>query len=107
MTRTSASTRVRRAQAELSVAQAALERDANACGFWARRRRGALAAGGGFVAGMLLTLLPARWWSRAGALTGASAAIAARSVLLPMLVGAAFGRIDRGAASRSTRNAPS
>lgn len=94
MKRENASQRVRRAQRELSVAQECLESNVDAWQAWTRKRRLAIAAGSGFASGIALTLLPTRWWARIGALTAESAAVAARSLLLPFLVGAVLGKIE-------------
>lgn len=86
----SAAARVRQARSELAAAESALASSARP---WWRRvqsHRGALAGTGGFALGLALTLLPLRWWTKAGAATGAAAAAAARSALLPMIIGAAL-----------------
>ena len=95
MKRENASERVRRAQRELSVAQECLETNVDAWRAWTRKRRLAIAAGSGFVSGLALTLLPTRWWARIGALTAESAAVAARSLVLPFLAGAIVGEVQR------------
>jgi hypothetical protein len=83
----SASARVRRAQEELIAAQNALERNTRPWYLWWCKHRSHIAIGGGLAGGLALTLLPPRWWARVGAVVGESTAIAARSVLVPILIG--------------------
>jgi hypothetical protein len=84
----SAARRVSSAQAELAAA----ERDlAKSLLPWQRplhQHRSAITLIGGFSAGLALALLPSRWWARAGAALGTTAASTARSALAPAIIGA-------------------
>lgn len=107
MKSTSASARVRRAQAELIAAQNALERNARPWYLWWCKHRSHIAIGGGLIGGLALTLLPPRWWARVGAAVGESTAIAARSVLVPVLIGALLPQARRNESVPSSEPAHS
>lgn len=89
MKQTSPATQVRAARIQLESAERQLANSARPWKQRLREHRQALALAGGFTSGLALVVLPARWWARAGAVAGRAAAGAARSVLTPMLLGAA------------------
>jgi hypothetical protein len=84
--------RIRLAEAELDAAHAALARDTDPIRTSFRRHRGAWIVGGGLVGGFALSWLPTRLWARVGAIVGGGAALAARSMLTPMIAGALMSR---------------
>lgn len=89
MKQTSPATQVRVARIQLESAERELVKSVRPWRDRLRKHRQALALAGGFTGGLALVVLPARWWARAGAVAGSAAAGAARSVLTPMLLGAA------------------
>jgi hypothetical protein len=90
--------RIRLAEAELDAAQAALTRDTVPLRSSLRRHRGALIVGGGLISGFALCWLPTRLWARVGAIVGGGAAMAARSMITPMIAGALMSRQQAAAA---------
>ncbi len=102
MKRASVVAKVHLAQAELSAAEAELAKSARPWQRNLQQHRGALTLAGGFVSGLALTLLPPRWWARAGATVGAAAATMARSALTPAVIGAVIARIRRDDAANPT-----
>ena len=86
--------RIQAASADVAAAHAALRRD------WApwrvawQRHRSALIVAGGFAGGLALSALSPRLWARAGALAAGSAAMVARSVLVPMIAGAVVAKSE-------------
>lgn len=95
--RTSASERVREAEAELARAEGNLERSATPLRSQLDHHRSAAILIGGFATGVALTLLPTRWWGRIGAAFGTAfgtlGAAAARSLLTPAFMGAAVAKM--------------
>jgi hypothetical protein len=91
--RTSAQERVRNAEAELAVAENNLQRSARPLRAQLQHHRSATLLLGGFATGVALTLLPTRWWGRIGAVAGTLSAAAARSLLTPAFMGAAFAKL--------------
>jgi len=91
--RTSAQERVRKAEAELAIAENNLRRTAQPLRAQLQQHRTATLLFGGFVTGIALTLLPTRWWGRIGAVAGTVSAAAARSLLTPAFMGAAFAKL--------------
>ena len=89
MKRADPAKRVREARSQLEAAQRELEKSARPWYRYLRKHRQALILYGGFAGGLALVILPTRWWERAGAVAGSAAASSARSVLTPMLIGAA------------------
>jgi hypothetical protein len=94
MNTSSASSRVVAAQAELDNARAALINGTASAERRFRDHRVAWILGGGFVGGFALAFAPRRFWAGVGALVGSSAALAARSVLTPMIAGALLARVE-------------
>ncbi|MEO8957830.1 MAG: hypothetical protein ABI304_02725 [Rudaea sp.] len=90
MKRTDPAAQVRKARIQLEVAERELVESSRPWARRLRRHREAITLAGGFTSGLALVVLPARWWARAGAVAGRAAAGAARSVLTPMLLGAAL-----------------
>ncbi|HET8941290.1 MAG TPA: hypothetical protein VFN13_04810 [Rudaea sp.] len=82
--------RVRAARTQLEAAERELALSSRPWLERLQKHRQALTVAGGFISGLALVVLPSRWWARAGAVAGASAASVARSVLTPMLMGAAL-----------------
>ena len=94
MTRSaSAAARVSRAQAELAMAERELVKSALPWQQRLQRNRSTITLVSGFSAGLALALFPSRWWARAGAAVGATAAGAARSGLAPAIVGAVLSHL--------------
>ena len=87
-----AKARIRAAQADIATARVALGRDTRPLRESLRRHRTAWICAGGFLGGIALGTLSARMWARIGALLGSSAAIAARSLLTPLVAGAIVAR---------------
>ena len=87
-----AKTRMRKATAELAVAGSGIKRDLAPWRAAFNRRRTVWIVAGGFAGGMALAWLPPRLWARIGAVAGSGAALAARSVLTPMIAGALLSR---------------
>lgn len=84
--------RMRRATVELATAQDSVDRQLAPWRAAFNRRRTVWIVAGGFASGLALAWLPRRLWSRIGALAGSCAALAARSVLTPMIAGALIAR---------------
>lgn len=87
-----AKTRIRTAQAELAVAQKGIKRDLEPWREAFNRRRTAWIVAGGFAGGLALAWLPRRLWATIGSMAGSGAALAARSLLTPMIAGALIAR---------------
>ncbi len=81
---------VKRARLALTHAELALHRD---CVSWRQRfhqHRTGILLGGGFLAGVALTVLPPKVWARVGSFVGGSAAWLVQSPFSPSLFGALF-----------------
>ncbi|MGA9335696.1 MAG: hypothetical protein WBV39_15555 [Rudaea sp.] len=104
MKRTDPARRVRQARMQLESAERELVKSARPWSERLRRNREAIALSAGFAGGLALAVFPSLWWARAGAFVGSAAANAARSVLTPMLIGAAMAwlRPDRAVGSVAT-----
>jgi predicted lipid-binding transport protein (Tim44 family) len=64
------------------------------------RHRAAWLVAGGLAGGLVVGMLPRRFWSRIGAVLGSAGGILARSVLTPMVVGAIVARDHADVAAR-------
>ena len=83
-----AKTRIRTARTELALAQSGIQRDLAPWREAFNRRRTAWIVAGGFAGGLALAWLPPRLWAKIGSVAGSGAALAARSLLTPMIAGA-------------------
>jgi hypothetical protein len=93
--RTSPRLRIEAAQRKVAEARKGLTRDVAGVRLALDRRKATWIVAGGLASGLALGALPARLWSRIGALAGTSVALVARSVLAPMIAGAILAR-ERG-----------
>jgi polyferredoxin len=87
-----AKTRIRTARTELALAQSGIKRDLAPWREAFNRRRTAWIVAGGFAGGLALAWLPPRLWAKIGSVAGSGAALAARSLLTPMIAGALLAR---------------
>jgi hypothetical protein len=86
---------VSRAQAELAAAEREFVKSTLPWQRRLQRKRSGIALVSGFSAGLLLALLPPRWWAGMGAALGTTAASTARSALAPAIVGAVLSHLLR------------
>jgi hypothetical protein len=93
-----AKTRIRTARAELALARSEVRRDLEPWREAFNRHRTAWIVAGGFAGGLALAWLPTRLWAKVGAVAGSGAAMAARSLLTPMIAGALLARKQPSAA---------
>jgi hypothetical protein len=94
-----AKTRIRNARTELALARSEVRRDLEPWRATFDRHRTAWIVAGGFAGGLALAWLPTRLWARIGAVAGSGAAMAARSLLTPMIAGALIARKQSPAVS--------
>lgn len=84
--------RIRTARADIAAARVALRRDTRPLRESLRRHRIAWICAGGFLGGIALGTVSPRVWGQIGAVLGSSAAVAARSLLTPLVAGAIVAR---------------